>query len=73
MADDVKAKLRRIAHSINETQVKEAVQSFKSWDRYEGKLKSWFQGFSNFLIVNNFVMVIVRYTSRSLGPIFLSY
>ena len=73
MADDVKAKLRRIAHSINETQVQEAVQSFKSWDRHEGKLKSWFQGISNFLIVNNFVMVIVRYTSRSLGPTFLSY
>ena len=73
MADDVKAKLRRIAHFINETQVKEAVQSFKSWDRYKGKLKSWFEGFSNFLIVNNFVMVIVRYASRSLGPTFLSY
>ena len=68
MADDVKAKLRRIAHSVNETQVKEAVQSLKSWDRYEGKLKSWFQGLSNFLIFNNFVMVIVRYTSKSLGP-----
>ena len=67
MADDVKAKLRRIAHSVNETQVKEAVQSLKSWDRYEGKLKSWFQGLSNFLIFNNFVMVIVRYTSKSLG------
>lgn len=68
MADDVKAKLRRIAHSINETQVKEAVQSFKSWDRYEGKLKSWFQGLPNFLIFNNNVIVIIRYPSKSLGP-----
>ena len=65
MADDIKVKLQRIAHSVNETKVKEAVQSLKSWDRYEGKLKSWFQGLSNF---NNFVMVIVRYTSKSLGP-----
>ena len=65
MADGIKVKLQRIAHSVNETKVKEAVQSLKSWDRYEGKLKSWFQGLSNF---NNFVMVIVRYTSKSLGP-----
>ena len=68
MADGIKVKLQRIAHSVNETKVKEAVQSLKSWDRYEGKLKSWFQGLSNFLIFNNFVMVIVRYTSKSLGP-----
>ena len=68
MADDVKARLRRIARSMNETQVKEAVQSLKSWDRYEGKLKSWFQGLPNLLIFNNYVMVIVRYTSNSLGP-----
>ena len=40
MAGDEKARLRRIAHFINETQVKEAVQSLKSWDRYEGKLQS---------------------------------
>ena len=30
MADDVKAKLRRIAHSVNETQVKEAVNLLKA-------------------------------------------
>ena len=68
MADDVKARLRRIAHSINETQVKEAVQSLKSWDRYEGKLKSRIQGLPNFLIFINYVMVTVRHTLKSLGP-----
>ena len=42
MADGVKTRLQRIAHSINKTQVKEAVQSFKSFDR------SQFQIFPNF-------------------------
>ena len=67
MADEVKAKLRRIAHFIKETLVKEAVQSLKSWDRYEGKLKSLLQGLPNFLICNYHVMVIVQYISKFLG------
>ena len=68
MADDGKAKLRRTAHSINETRVKEAVQSLKSWDRYEGKPNSWFQGLPKFLIFNNYEMDIVRCTSKYLDP-----
>ena len=30
VVDDVKTKLQRISHSINETQVKEVIQSLKS-------------------------------------------
>ena len=47
IADDVKARLRRIAHSITEEQLNEAVASFKSWEHYEGQLKKWFAGTSN--------------------------
>lgn len=44
IADDVKCRLRRIAHSINQTQIDEAVASLKEWDMFKGKLKTWFEG-----------------------------
>ena len=42
--DIVKARLRRIANSIDLEELKESVKSLKEWEFYEKKLKSWFEG-----------------------------
>ncbi|XP_066917540.1 uncharacterized protein [Clytia hemisphaerica] len=44
IVDDVKCRLRRIAHSVNQSQIDEAVASLKEWDMFKGKLKTWFKG-----------------------------
>ena len=44
IANDVKARLRRIAHSITNVQLEESLHSFKSWEHFKGKLKTWFEG-----------------------------
>ena len=40
----VKARLRRIANSIDLEELKETVKSLKEWEFYGKKLKSWFEG-----------------------------
>ena len=42
--DIVKARLRRIANSIDLEELKESVKSLKEWEFYGKKLKSWFEG-----------------------------
>ena len=42
--DIVKARLRRIANSIDLEELKESVKSLKEWEFYGKKLKSWFKG-----------------------------
>ena len=40
----VKARLRKIANSIDLKELKESVKSLKEWEFYGKKLKSWFEG-----------------------------
>ena len=40
----VKARLRRIANSVDLEELKETVKSLKEWEFYGKKLKSWFEG-----------------------------
>ena len=42
--DIVRARLRRIANSIDLEELKESVKSLKEWEFYGKKLKSWFEG-----------------------------
>ena len=44
IADEVKARIRRIANSPTTDLVSEAITDFQEWDRYNDKLKSWFEG-----------------------------
>ena len=39
-----KARLRKIANSIDLEELKESVKSLKEWEFYGKKLKSWFEG-----------------------------
>ena len=42
--DVVKARLRKIANRIDLEELKESVKSFKEWELYVKKLKSWCEG-----------------------------
>lgn len=42
IADDVKCRLRKIAHSITTETVQVAVNDFLSWNNCKGKLRNWF-------------------------------
>lgn len=44
MADDVKCRLRCIAHANNVTELTTAIENLRAWDFYEGKLKTWIEG-----------------------------
>ena len=44
VADDVKARVRRVAQSTTEEAATKALSDLRSWDRYNGKLKRWFEG-----------------------------
>ena len=44
VSDDVKARLRRIANSTSEEEIQTAIKDLKEWDRYNGKVKAWFEG-----------------------------
>ena len=41
-ADEVKCRLRRIAHAVNEEELRSAREAFYNWENYTGKLKNWF-------------------------------
>ena len=44
IADEVKARIRRIANSSTTDLAFQAITDFQEWDRYNDKLKSWFEG-----------------------------
>ena len=41
-ADEVKYRLCRIAHAVNEEELRSALAAFYNWEKYTGKLKNWF-------------------------------
>ena len=43
IADDVKSRLRRIAHSVNIFEMNVAIKDLQEWECYNGKLKLWFE------------------------------
>ena len=42
IADQVKSKLRAIAHSTTERDAKTAVEEFLQWDQCKGRMRNWF-------------------------------
>ena len=56
IADEVKARIRRIANSPTIDLASQAITDFHEWDRYKDKLKSWFEGilpFDHFFLLQN--------------------
>ena len=41
-ADEVKCRLRSIAHAVNEKEFRSALAAFYTWEKYTGKLENWF-------------------------------
>ena len=44
IADEVKARIQRIANSPTDDLACHAITDFQEWDRYNDKKKSWFEG-----------------------------
>ena len=40
--DEVKCRLRRIAHAVNEEELRSSLVAFYNWEKYTGKLENWF-------------------------------
>ena len=53
IADEVKARIRRIANSSTTDLASQAITDFQEWDRYNDKLKSWFE---DILPLNHFFL-----------------
>ena len=56
IADEVKARIRRIANSPIIDLACQAITDLQEWDRYNDKLKSWFQNilpFNHFFSLHN--------------------
>ena len=56
IADEVKARIRRIANSPTIDLACQAITDHQEWDRYNDKLKSWFEGilpFNPFFLLQN--------------------
>ena len=56
IADEVKARIRRIANSPTIDLASQAITDFQEWDRYIDKLKSWFEvilTFDHFFLLQN--------------------
>ena len=53
IADEVKARIRRIVNSPTTDLVSQAITDFQEWDRYNDKLKSWFE---DILPLNHFFL-----------------
>ena len=55
-ADEVKARIRRIANSPTSDLASQAITDLQEWDRYNDKLKSWFENilpFNHFFSLHN--------------------
>ena len=44
VAEMVRSRLRRISNSINKEEMQLALKDLRSWNRYKGKIKAWFEG-----------------------------
>ena len=44
IADDVKCRLLRIAHSNNINELHAALDDLRNWEFFQGKLKAWIEG-----------------------------
>lgn len=44
IAEDVKCRLRRIAHANNKLEFDDAIRDLKNWELFQGKLKLWVEG-----------------------------
>ena len=56
IADEVKARIRRIANSPTTDLASQAITDLQEWGRYNDKLKSWFQNilpFNHFFSLHN--------------------
>ena len=56
IADEVKARIRRIANSPTIDLASQAITDLQEWDQYNDKLKSWFEGifpFNHFFLLHN--------------------
>ena len=53
IADEVKARIQRIANSPTTDLASQAITDFQEWDRYNDKLKSWFE---DMLPLNHFFL-----------------
>ena len=56
IADEVKARIRRIANSPTTDLASQAITDLREWDRYNDKLKSWFENilpFNHFFSLHN--------------------
>ena len=56
IADEVKARIRRIANSPTTNLASQAITDLQEWDRYNDKLKSWFEDilpFNHFFSLHN--------------------
>ena len=56
IADEVKARIRRIANSPTTDLASQAITDLQEWDRYNDKLKSWFEDilpFNHFFSLHN--------------------
>ena len=79
IADLVKARLRRIAHSVTQEQVRDAVDDFRKWESYRGKLAKWFESMSIFQLLSLDVIqnsqkctLSAKKKSRKKRPFFVS-
>ena len=56
IAGKVKARIRRIPNSPTNDLASQAITDLQEWDRYNEKLKSWFEGmlpFNHFFLLHN--------------------
>ena len=56
IADETKARIRRIANSPTIDFASQAITDLQEWDRYNNKLKSWSEGilpFNHFFLLQN--------------------
>ena len=44
IADDVKCRLRRIAHANSQVQLESAIHDLRQWEHFDEKLKRWMEG-----------------------------
>ena len=61
IADEVKARIQRIVNLPNIDLACQAITDLQEWDRYNDKLKSWFEGISPF---NHFFLLQNEFESQ---------
>ena len=64
IADELKARIRRIANSPTTGLASQAIADFQEWDRYNDKLKSWFE---DILPLNHFSYFIMNFRADFTG------